>query len=348
MFYLKYRPRKISEIDNLEIRRRLTTLLQSKNIPHALLFIGQKGTGKTSTARILAKVVNCKNQPLAVISNSIEPCNQCKTCLSIDRTIFPDVLEIDAASHRGIEEIKNLIKEATFMPMAGRSRVFIIDEAHMITRDGFNALLKTLEEPPSSTVFILATTDPEKIPDTIRSRCFTINFSKAKKEDIIHMLQRIAKAEKINLKDDLLQLIASSSDHSFRDAAKILQELVTHSKLSFKEAQGYLGIKGKETFLEILDKKGVSQALAWIEKFYQTGGDIKLLTVDLMENLREALLTKVGVKTNSDINLNFSLQEINLLLKLLHQAYSNFKNSPLEIIPLEVAVVEFYNKRNLK
>jgi DNA polymerase III, tau subunit (EC 2.7.7.7) len=162
MLYLKYRPKTIEELDNTEVKNKLKNILEKDELPHAFLFIGKKGTGKTSTARILAKAANCLNNKFAKKNNSFEPCNQCENCLSIDKSSFSDVFEIDAASNRGIEEAKNIIYQTTFLPMAGRFRVFIIDEAHMITNEGFNALLKTLEEPPKTAIFILATTNPEK------------------------------------------------------------------------------------------------------------------------------------------------------------------------------------------
>ncbi len=172
MFYLKYRPRLLEEVDNVKARETITNILFSNDLPHALLFVGQKGTGKTSTARIFAKTVNCldrrslgKDGP-----TKLNPCNKCSNCLSIDKSSSPDVFELDAVSNRGINEIKNLIKESAFLPMTGKRRIFIIDEAHMITNDGFNALLKRLEGPPDTVIFILATTNHEKIPVTIKTR----------------------------------------------------------------------------------------------------------------------------------------------------------------------------------
>jgi DNA polymerase-3 subunit gamma/tau len=182
MFYLKYRPKKISELDNSNVKNQLMKILSSSDFPHAYLFVGQKGTGKTSSARIFAKAINCLNNDFAKntkVKNNFEPCNICENCLAIDNGSFNDVIELDAASNRGVEEIKNLIKETSFSPMSGNYRVFIIDEAHMITNEGFNALLKTLEEPPSTAIFILATTNLEKVPKTIVSRCLKVNFGKA-------------------------------------------------------------------------------------------------------------------------------------------------------------------------
>ncbi len=346
MFYLKYRPKQIKDIDNPKIQDQINNILNAETLPHALLFIGQKGTGKTSAARIFSKAINCKKNKFSLKSKIVEPCNNCHNCLSIDKNISPDIIEMDAASHRGIEEIKNLIKDSAFAPMSANYRVFIIDEAHMITPDGFNALLKTIEEPPKSVFFILATTNIEKIPITIKSRCLTMNFGKASIDNIINMLKRINKAENIKIDNNLLTLIAKSSDNSFRDAAKTLQELIIQKKLNFEEAQTYLGIRGKDNFLSILQNKDVNQALVWIEEFYQTGNDIKGLIIQVMEDLRLLILEKNKIKENNNHQVNLSLKQISLLMKLLNEAYSNLRNSPLEIIPLEVAIIEFYNKQN--
>ncbi|MFN4213069.1 MAG: DNA polymerase III subunit gamma/tau, partial [Microgenomates group bacterium] len=277
MFYLKYRPKTISEIDNSRVRDILKKILEGKNLPHALLFIGQKGTGKTSAARIFAKAVNCLGNKFNQISSSIEPCGKCTNCLAIDRSVSTDVLEMDAASNRGIEEIKNLIREAAFLPMKTKFRVFIIDEAHMITHEGFNALLKTLEEPPKTAIFILATTNPEKVPKTIASRCLKVNFGKAKKEDVISMLKRITKMENLPYDDKFLSLIANHSEYSFRDAAKLLEELAIQKIIDFEAAENFLGIRGKNNFRQLIEKADLKKTLAWIGEFSQGGGDFKNL-----------------------------------------------------------------------
>ena len=201
MFYLKYRPQTIGELDNTQVREKISNLLKTKDIPHAMLFVGSKGMGKTSTARIAAKAVNCLENLFAGKGTSSEPCNTCSNCTSIDKNSSPDVVEQYAASNRGIEEIRKLIKESSFAPMAGRYRVYIIDEAHMITPDAFNALLKTLEEPPKTVLFILATTNEEKVPTTIISRCVRIPFGQANKADIFHMLDRMIKKEHLEVSD---------------------------------------------------------------------------------------------------------------------------------------------------
>lgn len=344
MFYLKYRPTTLAELDNAQVRTAITNMLQSKQLPHAFTFIGTKGMGKTSTARIFAKAVNCLENSFAGKGDSIEPCNTCKNCISIDTGSSPDVVEMDAASNRGIDEVRRLIKEASFAPMSGRYRVFIIDEAHMITNDAFNALLKTLEEPPETVIFILATTNEEKIPKTISSRCFRISFGSAKKEDIKHMLKRIVTGEGLKITLGLADLVATYSENSFRDAAKLLEELSIQNKLTIDEAQQYLGIRAKDHLLSMLKEQSLSETLSWVEEYVKNGGSIKLLLEDILNKLHLQLLKNNGIDLHGEIiALGFTNTEIAQLMKLMNEAYASLRISPIETIPLEIALVEFYN-----
>ncbi|MEN9327394.1 MAG: hypothetical protein RI947_202 [Candidatus Parcubacteria bacterium] len=345
MYYLKYRPHTIKEIDNEKARNSITNVIKSAQLPHAFLFIGQKGTGKTSTARIFAKAVNCLNNHFAGTSDSIDPCNECKNCLSIDSSSSTDVTELDAASNRGIDEIRSLIKDASFAPMSGRYRVFIIDEAHMITNDAFNALLKTLEEPPESVIFILATTNEEKIPATIGSRCFRVEFGKADRADVLKMLHRIVKGEKIQVPEETLELISRHSDKSFRDATKLLEELVMQNTLTTEAAQQYLGLRSQDSLLIIMQSKPLKDALQWIDEFGKTGGSFKVLIEKLLQDLRDGMLKKNGIAVDSDVELSFSTSDISMFMKLLQEAYTLLRTTPIDSIPLEIAVVEFYNKK---
>jgi DNA polymerase-3 subunit gamma/tau len=326
MFYLKYRPQTVDEIDNSHVRDTIRQLLKTDTIPHALLFVGHKGTGKTSVARIVAKHLN---QLESVTDSS-------------------DIVEMDAASNRGIDEVKSLIKEASFLPMSGKYRVFIIDEAHMITNEAFNALLKTLEEPPESAVFILATTNVEKVPRTIVSRTQVINFGRAKGEDIFHMLKRIKDREKITVGDDVLNLIIEHADFSFRDAAKILEELTIQKKLAFAEAEQFLGVAGRANFLKILEKNDVKETLTWIEKFIAEGGNVKNLLETLLEQLRVLLLTKSGVAALGAMESKLTIKDVSTLIRLFSDAYNLLKISPIESLPLEIAVVDFYNSKQVR
>ncbi|MFA6081643.1 MAG: DNA polymerase III subunit gamma/tau [Patescibacteria group bacterium] len=348
MFYLKYRPKTIAEIDNLHVREMVGKILESKTLPHAFLFVGQKGTGKTSTARILAKAVNCLNNKFSSGSpknvNSYEPCNKCANCKSIGLSSFTDVIEMDAASNRGIDEIKSLIRETSFLPMSGGYRVFIIDEAHMITNEGFNALLKTLEEPSKSSIFILATTNLEKLPKTIVSRCLKINFGKANITDILSMLKRISKNEDIKFNDNILKLIADHSENSFRDAAKILEEITFQKIGSIEDVEKFLGIRGRNDLIEIIEKKDFKKTLVWVNEFSQNGGDFKNLIEDILNKLHLQILIKNNILTSEDKKITLTLSETSLLMKLMIEAYQNLRNTPIESLPVEIALIEFYNK----
>src|SRR3972149_1568040 len=196
--YLKYRGQTLEEIDLQEVRESLKRLASSGKIPHALLFSGPKGSGKTSAARILAKIINCESTSLKLRGpGKKEPCNKCFQCTSIIKGSNLDVVELDAASHRGVDEVRIIRDAVKLAPAKAENKVYIIDEAHMLTTEASNALLKTLEEPPEHVFFVLATTNPEKLSETIRSRTFNISFNKASVEEVVRSLQRVIRREKI-------------------------------------------------------------------------------------------------------------------------------------------------------
>lgn len=326
MFYLKYRPQNLEEIDNSNVRDTIARLLSTKNVPHAFLFVGQKGTGKTSVARIVAKALN----------------------KSEGENFSSDIVEMDAASNRGIEEVKSIIKEASYLPMSSAYRIFIIDEAHMITNEAYNALLKTLEEPPATAIFILATTNLEKVPKTIISRCSIVNFGRAKQEDIITMLERIAKHEKLSVDKDLLALIAQHADFSFRDAAKLFEDLAIQKKLVLQDAKEYLGLFGTKNLIEVVQSSQLPQTLAWIQRFSNEGGSIKNLIESSLKDLHALMLSKHGIKPETEpLKSDLTVSQINLLIKLLTEAYRTIQFSPIEALPLEIAISEFYNNTHV-
>src|SRR5260221_808707 len=222
VYYRKYRPQTISELDSEKVRDTLYAVLSGKEIPHAFLFTGPKGLGKTSTARIVAKVVNCLAKR-AEGSHSIEPDNTCDQCISITNGTNIDVLEIDGASNRGIDEIRELRDRVNLAPSRAKKKIYIIDEVHMLTNEAFNALLKTIEEPPSHVMFIFCTTEPHKVPATIMSRCFHVSFNLAIEEEIVHSLKRIVIGEKLHIDNEVLHLIAQMAEGGFRDAPQILE-----------------------------------------------------------------------------------------------------------------------------
>jgi len=341
MYYLKYRPHTIAELDNTTPRETISSILKGKSLPHAFLFVGHKGTGKTSTARIVAKAVNCINNIFAKKGSSIEPCNTCAHCKSIDKSSFSDVVEMDAASNRGINEVKELIKETSLLPMSGRYRVYIIDEVHMITNDGFNALLKTIEEPPETVIFILATTNLEKVPKTIQSRCVFVEFGKAKEDEIVHMLNRIVEAEKLSIPKESLITISTHCDQSFRDAAKTLEELMLGGDMSPAAVLAKIGIRSKVDLYKQIQSKQKDKILAWLHEFMQNGGNCALLMEEILLDLQNHLLTLHKLKDEKSSVLLFTLKDTIFLMKQINEAYGLIKMSPYPLIPLEVALLEY-------
>lgn len=226
-FYHRHRPQQFKQLIGQDhIRAILQAALRQDRVSHSYLFAGTRGTGKTTTARLLAKAINC-GQPVQD-EVGFEPCNSCPICLSVTDGHCLDVIEIDAASNRGIEEIRQLQDQSRFRPQIGRKKVVIIDEVHMLTKEAFNALLKTLEEPPDHLVFILATTEAHKIPATILSRCQRFDFSTPSQETIQEYLARMSEAEKITAEAEALRLVAELAHGSFRDSASLLEQLATH------------------------------------------------------------------------------------------------------------------------
>lgn len=337
-FYLKYRGENLEEIDLKEVRESLKRLVSSGKIPHALLFSGPKGSGKTSAARILAKIVNCERR-----TKNYEPCNKCDQCISITKGANIDVIELDAASHRGIDDVRALRDAVKLSPAKARKKVYIIDEAHMLTLEASNALLKTLEEPPPHVVFILATTNPEKLIETIRSRTVNIVFKKAQSEEIIRSLNRVVKGEKIKIEEDALRIIAEKAQGSFRDAVKTLEQLTLEKERLDKDSVEDFLFKRKvfnlEEFLTYLADKETKKALDEIEEVLQKGGSMQDLLEFLLASLRAGLLAKVGI--GEDSLGRFSKEDLINLIELFTEASGELKGAFIEQLPVEVAVVKW-------
>lgn len=299
----KYRPQKFDEvIGQGHITQTLKNAISARRIAHAYLFAGPRGIGKTTTARILAKALNCLNGPVP------EPCQNCISCKEITRGICVDVFEIDAASNRGIDEIRALRENVKFAPAACRYKIYIIDEAHQITHDAFNALLKTLEEPPGHIIFILATTEPQKIPLTILSRCQRFNFRPVSVEEIVQRLEEIIKKENLSVEKEAIIFIARLAQGSVRDAESLLDEVVSFSPEEIKVKdiifllnlvpQEYLTRFG-ETVLS-LDKQAVLNLIAEIN---DAGYNLQQLVKDLREYFRQLLLVKFLPQAKVDLVL---------------------------------------------
>jgi DNA polymerase III subunit gamma/tau len=351
VFYRKYRPQKIEDLDNEKTRETLYTIFANDNYPHAFLFSGPKGLGKTSAARIIAKVVNCENRKVSSSTNphkaTIEPCNKCDQCKSITSGTNIDVLEIDGASNRGIDEIRDLREKIKLSPARATKKVYIIDEVHMLTTEAFNALLKTLEEPPNHALFILCTTEPHKVLQTIASRCFQIHFKKATRDELIRSFERIIALEKIKIEKEALELIANFSDGSFRDGVKLLEEIFTLSKgekITKEDVERKHDIKNiNEDVLGLIkcfEEKDIKKGLRIISGICEGGGDLRFFAQRVIEKLHQALLSKVGVGEISD-EINLSTEELKNLIEIFNKAYLEAKYSVLTQLPFEIALVDW-------
>lgn len=348
--YLKYRPQTLADLDSQEAREALKRIVASGKIPQAILFSGPKGIGKTSAARILAKILNCErlasSKPATrsyKLEANYEPCNKCEQCISITNGNNLDVIEIDAASHRGIDDIRSLKEGVKLATFGGKKKVYIIDEAHMLTLEASNALLKTLEEPPEHVTFILATTNPEKLIETIKSRTRIVEFGKAKVEEIIRQLTRIVKGERIKAEDGVLDLIAGRADGSFRDAVKLLEELSLTSKdLKQKSVAEYLlSLKffNLDDFFPLLANKKSKEALECLEKASQKAISMRSLCDRIVEKLKDSLLSLWALP--GETLPGFSSDEHLTLIDLFLNARSQIGASPIAQLPLELAVLKF-------
>lgn len=347
-FYLKYRPQNFQDLDSSEAREELKKIFESGRFPHAFLFSGPRGIGKTSAARIVAKAVNCTGKK----ETDFEPCNKCSSCISITNGSNMDVFEIDAASNRGIDDIKELRDKIKLTPSSSKYKVYIIDEVHMLTTEAFNALLKTLEEPPKHALFILCTTDPQKLPKTITSRCSIVNFKKASQKELLEKLERICKEEKAEYEEKALLTIAKMADGSFRDANKILERVVLSGKVTEDEVKKIAGVMADfpaEQFLKLLSEKNTKEALLWISRAVEGGVNLRLLTETLMADLRGMLLSNFGVEEiEPEIKTNLSLVEIQLLIGLFSRAYFDLKYAVIPQLPLEMAIIEWGERQKVE
>ena len=287
--YRTYRPSSFEEVVGQQhIVTTLKNAVKQNKIAHAYLFCGPRGTGKTSIAKLLAKAVNCSDHEHA-------PCNQCESCLAIQEGNHPDIVEIDAASNNGVDEIRDLIEKVKYSPLQGRYKVYIIDEVHMLSTGAFNALLKTLEEPPSHVIFILATTEPQKVLPTIISRCQRYDFSKVSQSEMIGRIRKILEQEKISCDDEALRLIAQLADGGMRDALSIVDQCIAYAQdnitaADVNEIYGMTTISEKIELLMWIFHRQAQPLLDKIRILSEKGIDIKRLTSDLIEVLKECVI----------------------------------------------------------
>ena len=349
VFYRKWRPQTLSEVVGQEhVTQTLRHAVDSGRVAHAYLFCGPRGTGKTSTGRILAKAVNCLKPAQG------EPCNNCDMCRAANEGNALDIIEVDAASNRGIDEIRDLREKVNYAPNIARYKVYIIDEAHMLTKDGSNAFLKTLEEPPPHAIFVLATTEPHKILPTILSRCQRFDFHRLSQSAVISKLNLICDREDIHIEPESLRLIAKVTTGSLRDAENLLEQLVAYygHQIELYQVQKMLGISGdlriRELAKHIVDKD-IPAGLKTINSVSSDGLDLRQFNRELVDYLRELLLVKSGseelVDATSEDLIEIKKLAANINLDYLVTAVRLFGEIDLRLgnyspLPLELALVE--------
>jgi len=349
VFYRKWRPQTLAEVVGQEhVTQILRNALESGRVAHAYLFCGPRGTGKTSTGRILAKAVNCLG------NGKGEPCNACEICQAITQGRALDMIEIDAASNRGIDEIRELRERVNFAPNIARYKVYIIDEVHMLTEPASNALLKTLEEPPPHAIFILATTEPHKLLPTLLSRCQRFDFHRLSHNAVVSKLTYICQKEGISIETQGLRLIARSVSGSLRDAENLLQQLVIYygNQIDVHQVEDMLGVTTDFRVKELAEhiaNKDIAAGLATINSLVNDGLDLAQFNRGLVEHLRNMLLTKSGSEASLDLatedlaqvkelTSKVSMENILKALKLFGQIDFRFKD--YSSLPLELALVE--------
>jgi len=304
--YRVYRPQRFEDVAGQEhIITTLRHAVEENKIAHAYLFCGPRGTGKTTIAKLLAKAINCTSEH--------KPCDKCENCQEITLGSHPDVIEIDAASNNGVDEVRNLIEKVKYAPTKGKYKVYIIDEVHMMSTGAFNALLKTLEEPPAHVVFILATTEPHKILPTIISRCQRFDFTKLSLQDIINRMKTVISEEHYTCDDEALEMIAKLADGGMRDALSILEQCLAYNDqhLTVQDVNhiyGIVSLENKIQFIKILLTKDMKKSLGLLEEMKMNGTDIKRLTLDLVDILKDIII----YRNTNDASLLFVLSQFYL------------------------------------
>ncbi|MDD5551694.1 MAG: DNA polymerase III subunit gamma/tau [Candidatus Pacebacteria bacterium] len=356
VIYRKYRPKSFSEIVGQEhIVKTITNAIKDEKVSHAYLFYGPRGCGKTTIARLIAKSVNCTGRK----NNDFEPCNKCNSCLEVTQGNSIDLIEIDAASNRGIDEIRDLKEGINVVPIKSKYKVYIIDEAHQLTKEASNALLKTLEEPPGYAIFVLCTTEYGKIIPTISSRCQRFEFKKLTLNEITEKLQMICKKEGTKCQREALELIARTSEGAIRDAEGFLNKVISLEDKDIKkeEVESILGIIGIEPIAKLVDflaQKKEKEAMIYVNDLCQEGVDIENFAKDMTAYLRDLLLVKVNPEIFEKKNIFTKEEEENLkkqerlfsqetlikILKIFLEAQNQIKWQDLPSLPFELAIID--------
>jgi len=361
VLYRKYRPQLFSEIAGQEhVVKTITNALASNMTSHAYIFSGPRGSGKTTIARLLAKAVNCRERK----EGEFEPCNKCSSCTEIKEGRSMDLIEIDAASHRGIDEIRELRDGIRFSPNKEKYKVFVIDECHQLTKEAVNALLKTLEEPPGHAIFVLATTEIHKMIPTIISRCQRFDFRKLTMAEIVNRLGIISKKERAKIEKPALELIALNSGGAERDAESLLDQVLTFGgtfdrEIKAEDVKDLLGLADMALiakFVSFMVKKDGQSAIGFLEQSFEKGYDPQEFAKALVSYLRQAMLLKINPSSQNPMILgltkeeqekmktqieSLSQKEIQKAVNLFMDAENRMKYSSIPQLPLEVALVDF-------
>lgn len=353
----KFRPQSFEDvIGQAHVTEILKNAIGMDRLPHAFIFSGPRGVGKTSVARILAKAINCERGLTST------PCNACRVCEDITGSRAVDVFEIDAASHTGVDNIRDLIENARYAPSVARYKTFIIDEVHMLSRNAFNALLKTLEEPPEHVIFIMATTELAKVPVTVLSRCQRYDFRRIPGEEIISHLVNIASRENIRISNDALMVIAVQADGSMRDAQGMLEH-VAATQAEFIEVEiveNMLGMVGRSTMHDLLSSvlfKDVPSLINAIDRVYQYGQDLGQLYRSLMESFRNMMILKTGYSNLtlpqeekaflSEMIKDIHFEELHRIVSVLIHSEEDFKYTSIPKITLETILLRIVSAPSL-
>ncbi len=348
----KYRPQTFDEvIKQNHVTQTLTNAIKSRRVAHAILFTGPRGTGKTTVARILAKAMNCKEGPTPI------PCNTCGSCREITSGNAVDVFEIDGASNNGVEQIRSLRENINYMPAHSPNKIYIIDEVHMLSISAFNALLKTLEEPPSHVMFIFATTEPHKIPITILSRCQRHDFKLIDIESISNHMKDLCSKEHIDIAEESLMLIAREAGGSIRDALSLLDQVMACSEgtIIYKNILDILGVADRKIIFDIskaILRKDIPEVLNVVDEIYARGYEMKKFYAEIIEHFRNLLVVKMGKNISKLINLpsheidlmqgqvqDFSESYLNQIFDLLFKEEASIRLSAQPKLALEIAFI---------
>ncbi len=350
-FYRKWRPTTWDEVIGQEhITSTLHNAITADRVAHAMLFAGPRGTGKTSSARLLAKAVNCLAEELAA-----RPCNECEHCQAVNNGRFLDLIEIDAASNTSVDDVRDLRDKINFSPNQGRYKVYIIDEVHMLSTAAFNALLKTLEEPPAHAIFILATTEIHKIPATVLSRCQRHEFRRIPVHDIVGCLEAVAENENLQIDSEALTMIARQATGSMRDAISLLDQLAsTSQKITLEITQSVLGTAASQSVLDIVTAILGQDSAGGLDQLHQTldgGSDPRQFARQIVDYLRNLLLVRMGnanqIDATTDVRAQmaqhaqaFSVQELMRVTRAFNHAANDARIAWQPALPLELAFVE--------